>query len=108
MAKVSHSNPELDNVLGQHTPTGDWMIRVSGYGTFEFKGTENAAETMRSHKANLERGSSMKWRIGAWAKPSDKIAAKVADLFDAGKGAPGVLMQALFKARKKEQEQENG
>lgn len=102
MAKVSHSNPELDNVLGQHAPTGDWMIRVSGYGTFKFKGTEQAAETMRSHKANWERGSSMKWRVGAWAEESDKLASQVAALFDAGEGAPGDLMQKMFQAKKRE------
>lgn len=102
MAKVSHSNPALDNVLGQHTPTGDWMIRISGYGTFDFKGTEEEAESMRAHKASWERGMGMKWRVGRWAKESDKIAAQIAELFDAGKGAPGKLVEAMRKAKKKE------
>lgn len=84
--------------------TGEWKIRVSGYGTFEFTGTEEEAEKMRAHKANWERGSGMKWRVGIWEKPSDKIAAKIADMFDSGKGVSGELMDAMRKAKKKEQE----
>lgn len=33
-----------------------WIISVSGYGTFAFKGTEAEAEEMRAHKANWEGG----------------------------------------------------
>jgi hypothetical protein len=108
MAKVSHSNPALDNVLGQHTPTGDWMIRISGYGTFEFKGTEEEAEKMRAHKANWERGSGLKYRVGAWAKESDKLTERIADLFDEGKGAPGELMEKMRRAKKKEAAEPDG
>lgn len=102
MAKVSHSSPDLDNVLGQHTPTGKWMIRITHYGTFDFDGTEEEAEAMRSHKATWERGTGMKWRVGAWARESDKLSEQIAVLFDAGKGAPGHLMEAMRKAKKKE------
>jgi hypothetical protein len=84
------------------TTTGDWMIRISGYGTFEFKGIEEEAEEMRAHKANWERGMGMKWRVGKWAKESDKIAAQIAEMFDAGKGASGKLMDAMPRAKRKE------
>jgi hypothetical protein len=39
-----------------------WKIRVSGYGTFDFEGTEDEAEEMRAHKARWEQGFAMKWR----------------------------------------------
>lgn len=84
------------------TSKGDWKIRIQGYGTFDFHGTEKEAEDMRAHKANWERGSGMKWRVGDWAKPSDAISQQMADLFDAGKGVPWKLAESLRKARKKE------
>lgn len=101
MAKVSHSNPELDNVLGQHTPTGDWKIRISGYGTFDFAGTEEQAEAMRAHKANWERGSGWKYRVGTWARESDKLTQKLCGLWDEGKGGPGDLMEAIRVEKKR-------
>lgn len=104
MAKVSHSNPNLDNVLGQNTPSGVWRIRIAGYGTFDFEGTEEQAEEMRAHKANWERGAGMKWRIGVWAKPSDLLLQKQANLFDLGKGCPGELIEQICKAKKLEKE----
>lgn len=39
-----------------------WMIRISGYGTFEFEGTEQEAEEMRANKARWEQGAGIKWR----------------------------------------------
>ena len=33
-----------------------WVIYISGYGTFFFKGTRKQAEEMRVHKANWEGG----------------------------------------------------
>lgn len=53
-----------------------WKIRVAGYGTFDFEGTEAEAEEMRIHKANWEQGPAIKWRtdlgnespvLGLWA-----------------------------------------
>lgn len=57
-----------------------WMIRVAGYGTFEFAGTEAEAEEMRAHKACWERGSGMKWRKDL-ARESDRIGAEIAAMF---------------------------
>lgn len=81
---------------------GDWKIRISGYGTFDFIGTEEEAEAMRASKANWERGAGMKWRVGEWARESDRIAAQIAALFDAGQGAAGELREAMRKAKRKE------
>lgn len=39
-----------------------WVICVAGYGAFLFKGTEQAAEEMRSHKASWEGGAGHKRR----------------------------------------------
>lgn len=73
-----------------------WKIRVAGYGTFEFTGTEQEAEEMRRQKASWEGGASMKWRSDL-SRDSDKIAAEIADLFDNGKGIP----YSFFSRRKK-------
>lgn len=39
-----------------------WKIDVTGYGTFDFDGTEQEAEEMRRHKAEWEGGVGRKWR----------------------------------------------
>lgn len=74
-----------------------WKIRVHGYGTFDFEGTEAEAEEMRKHKASWERGASMKWRANL-AYESDKISAEIASLFDRGKGVPYRLFSKLKRA----------
>jgi len=40
-----------------------WWIQVSGYGSFEFEGSESEAEEMRVHKARWEGGIARKWKI---------------------------------------------
>ncbi len=73
-----------------------WNIRVQGYGTFQFDGTEAEAEAARLSKARWEGGASMKWRADL-ARESDQLRAEIADLFDMGKGAPLSLFRRLNK-----------
>lgn len=82
-----------------HTPSEatTWKIRVAGYGTFYFIGTETEAETMRSHKAQWERGVGHKWRADL-ARESDKLTAEMVDLWDAGEGVPSRLVSRRRKA----------
>ncbi len=81
--------------------TDDWKIRVVGYGTFDFLGTEAEAEEMRRHKARWEGGVAVKWRADL-SRESDRLQAEIADLWDAGKGAPTRLVNKLAAARKAE------
>jgi hypothetical protein len=81
--------------------TTTWMIRVQGYGTFEFEGTEHEAEEMRKHKAQWERGLAMKWRKDL-SRESDRISAVIADQFDQGNGVPGSLVKRRAQALKAE------
>lgn len=85
---------------------GKWLIRIAGYGTFEFEGTEQEAEDMRKNKAKWEGGRGLKWRIGEWRVESDIITACVADFFDAGFGAPGSLINLRRKFLKAEAKKE--
>lgn len=78
-----------------------WMIRIQGYGAFEFNGTEAEAEEQRIHKARYERGFGTKWRKDL-SRESDKISAEIADLADAGKGLPWKLMARLQRSLAKE------
>lgn len=39
-----------------------WKIRVSGYGTFDFEGTEAEAEQKRRDKCQWEHATGLKWR----------------------------------------------
>jgi hypothetical protein len=78
-----------------------WMIRVAGYGTFEFTGNESEAEATRAHKANWERGSGMMWRKDL-ARESDRIGKQIADLFGAGEGVPAKLLKARIEAKENE------
>lgn len=84
-------------------PYGKWKIRVSGYGTFDFEGTEHQAEEMRAHKANWEQGTALKWRTDGLAKPSDLIRAKMAQAFDDSGSCSFELTTALRKAKRKEE-----
>lgn len=78
-----------------------WMIRIAGYGTFEFTGTQTDAEAMRSHKAQWERGSGMMWRKDL-ARESDRIGSEMATLFQEGKGIPSSMLKRRADARKRE------
>lgn len=75
----------------------NWKIRVAGYGTFDFHGTEAEAEEMRCHKARWEQGVAHKWRADL-ARQSDRLTAEIAALWDAGKGAPIKLMARRRRA----------
>lgn len=86
----------------KHTPAKTvWRIRISGYGTFDFTGTEAEAEEMRAHKANWERGHGMKWRADL-SRKSDQFAAEMAALWDVHKGVPDKLVRARRAALKAE------
>jgi hypothetical protein len=91
------STREIDNP----SDTTIWLIRIAGYGTFEFTGTEAEAEGMRAHKANWERGMGMKWRKDL-LRESDKLTAVIANLFDQNMGVPGELVTRRAKALKAE------
>jgi len=78
-----------------------WKIRVAGYGTFEFTGTEEQAEQMRCHKARWEQGVAMKWRADL-SRESDRLANEIAGLFDSGSGAPPELFRRRQEALKAE------
>ena len=71
-----------------------WMIWVSGYGTFEFEGTEAQAEEMRTHKANWERGQGRKWRADL-SRESDRLTAEIVAAWDRHEGVPQSLMGRL-------------
>ena len=75
-----------------------WRIRVSGYGTFDFHGTETEAEDMRRHKSRWERGVGHKWRVANQTEV-DKLTAQICSIWDAGSGVPAKLMKALAKAK---------
>lgn len=74
-----------------------WIIRISGYGTFEFQGAEAEANEARSNKAKCERATSMMWRADL-ARNSDKINAQIAASFDERGSAPRALFSKLKKA----------
>lgn len=80
-----------------------WKIRVSGYGTFEFDGTEQEAEEKRRRKAQWERGSAMKWRADL-KNESDRLAEQMAVLWDNGEGVPKPLLMKRAKALRKERD----
>jgi len=67
-----------------------WNIRIQGYGTFDFEGTEQEAEEMRKHKAKWEGGSGMKWRKDNQTE-LDRLTEEMADIFDNGEGVPREL-----------------
>lgn len=80
------------------TDTTIWMIRINGYGTFEFEGSEQEAEDMRSHKARWERGVGIKWRKDL-SRESDRLSSEIAEIWDTGKGVPEKLFRRLREVR---------
>jgi hypothetical protein len=74
----------------------NWKIRVQGYGTFDFEGTEEEAEEMRVHKGRWERGMAIKWRADK-ATELDRVTANICEILDSGRGVPA----ALFNERAK-------
>lgn len=65
----------------------NWKIRISGYGTFDFYGTEEEAEGMRINKAQWEGGNGMKWRSSLSTKEDIEKATRAA-ILDSGNGIP--------------------
>lgn len=82
-----------------------WKIRIAGYGTFEFTGTEAEAERRRRDKAVYEQGTGMMWRKDL-LREGDRLGAEIAALFDSGKGAPGELIKRWTYARRAEKRTE--
>lgn len=78
-----------------------WMIRISGYGTFEFEGTEQEAEAQRAHKAQWEQGAGIKWRKDL-SRESDRISSEIAGLWAEGKGVTTKLLHRLKKISKED------
>lgn len=62
-----------------------WKIRIQGYGTFDFEGTEEDAEATRVNKARWECGNGIKWRADL-STEYDRLTAEVAQRLDDGKG----------------------
>lgn len=79
-----------------------WRIRVAGYGTFDFHGTEAEAEDARRHKAVWEQGIAHKWRVENQTE-IDRITAEMAGLWDIGKGVPASLLRRLKRERELQQ-----
>ncbi len=78
-----------------------WKIRVSGYGTFDFVGTEAEAEDMRRNKAQYESGAGHKYRVENQTE-ADRIMQKMCRKWEAHEGVSPALMKkyraALAKA----------
>lgn len=75
-----------------------WKIWVSGYGEFDFEGSEDEAEEMRVHKSNWERGRGEKYRANK-STPLDKVTAEIVALWSSGKGVPQSLMSKRRRLR---------
>lgn len=78
-----------------------WKIRIAGYGTFDFEGTEPEAEETRRNKCVWEQGIGIKWRADL-ARESDRLTAEIATLWDAGKGVSPDLFNKRLAAFEKE------
>ncbi|WP_431861323.1 hypothetical protein [Azospirillum sp.] len=76
----------------------DWKIRIAGYGTFDFHGTEEEAEATRAHKAKWEQGAGHKYRADLPTE-YDRLTKQMCDLFDAGQGVPMTLLRKRQRAR---------
>ena len=74
-----------------------WKIRVQGYGTFEFYGTEDEAEEARRNKSRWEGGIGIKWRSDL-SRKSDKLTAQIAEKWDQRAGVSAKLIKARKKA----------
>lgn len=75
-----------------------WKIWISGYGAFDFEGTEAEAEDMRIHKARWEGGQGRKWRVDNPTEV-DRLTAEIVGIWDTGKGVPQSLLSRLHKAK---------
>lgn len=97
MEDMERDGQRLVALEGEYT----WKIRIQGYGTFDFVGTEDRAEEMRRHKANWERGHGYKYRVTD-QRESDRLTQQVCELFDRHEGVPHELLRKLQTARIRE------
>lgn len=79
----------------------NWTIYVSGYGAFQFEGTEAEAEDARRNKAAWERGAGYKFRTDL-THESDRLTAEMVALWKRGKGVPHQLLSKLKRAKARE------
>lgn len=75
-----------------------WKIWISGYGTYDFDGTEEEAEQSMRDKMRWERGNGQKWRADL-ARESDRLTAEIVGLWEIGAGVPKSLLQRRKAAR---------
>lgn len=95
---VTSAGAEPSETRKAPTMKEKWRIRVNGYGTFDFEGTEAEAEEMRRHKSHWEGGFGYKWRVENQTRV-DALTAEMCALFDAGKGVSAQLLKTLHKAK---------
>lgn len=76
-----------------------WKIRIAGYGTFDFIGTEKEAEEMRVHKARWEGAMGVKWRTTNQTEV-DLLQEQIAGFWDISQGAPMRLCKKLNTAKR--------
>lgn len=98
------TEPDLCTSCSTDDERTNWKIRIAGYGTFDFHGTEDEAEAMRKHKCQWEQGIGHKYRADL-ARESDRIGKQICEIFDRGKGAPAELFDRRRDAFKIEAEQ---
>jgi len=89
------------NGMGGHETRESWTIYVTGYGFFEFEGTEAEAEEARKAKSQWEGGAGHKFRTNL-SRESDRLTAEMVGLWRRGKGVPYALLSKIKKARAKE------
>lgn len=75
-----------------------WKIRIAGYGTFEFEGTEDGAQEAMRNKSRWEGGSGLYWRADL-LRDYDRLTAKIAAAFDDGLGVPMSLIERRNAAK---------
>lgn len=68
-----------------------WKIRIHGFDTIDFTGTEAEAEQFRRGKALWERSTALKWRTRGQTE-YDKLTAEIARYLDAEVEIPEKLM----------------
>lgn len=76
----------------------EWKIRIPGYGTFTFNGTEVEADAAMRAKAGWEGATGIMYRVDL---PNEyhRLTKQIVDLWDAGEGVSIKLMRARAKAK---------
>lgn len=75
----------------------DWLIRITGHGTFEFEGTPAEAEQARRAAETRHHTRAIKWRADL-SRESDRLTAEIATAFDRGKPVSPLVFTARAKA----------